>query len=161
MVNAPLQVGLINFLPLGDRGVVGSGSTLHVGILPAMTKSDVPEVTSSRLERYLEISLVSVGIFVPSRARRTVLLRRSLLVQNEMGVGSGTQEKVAGMPRNGLDDPLEVGLIDPTPRADLNAIGRITTENVQEGSELALYGNFSVYTVSGAAPRVQRVVACR
>jgi len=67
-------------------GIVGSGGTLDVGVLAAVSKTDEPVFTTSRLEGYLEVRLVTMSSLVPCGAWATIVVGSSLLVQNEVVV---------------------------------------------------------------------------
>jgi len=62
---SPLEVGLRNGVPLSDRGIVGSQATLDVHALTTVNETNVPVLATSRLESNLEVSLVTMGYFVP------------------------------------------------------------------------------------------------
>jgi len=119
---SPMKVGLRNGVPLSDRGIVGSQSTLDVNALATVNETNEPPAIASMLETNLQVSLVTVGVLVPGGDSFSVVGGTTLLVNDEISVNRRGEEEYVMMSRNALDVPLEVGLIDPGPRRDTLAI---------------------------------------
>jgi len=112
---SPLEVGLRNGVPLGDRGIVTSLGTLDVHALATVNETNVPPAIARRLETNLQVTLVTVGFLVPDGDSIAVVGGSTLLVNDVISVnGRGDVEYVV-VARNALEVPLEVGLIDPCP----------------------------------------------
>jgi len=112
---SPLEVGLVNGVPLSNGGIVGSQGSLDVHAFTTVNETNEPPAIASSLETNLQVSLVTVGFLVPGGDRITVVRGTTLLVNDEISVnGRGDVENVV-MARNALEVPLEVGLIDPGP----------------------------------------------
>jgi len=108
---SPLEVCLVNGVPLSNRGVVGSGGTLDVQALSAVDESNKPPTITRGLETKLQVSLLSISSLVPDGDWPPVVGGGALLVNNEVSVyGRGKVENVLA---SWFDVPLEVWLIDP------------------------------------------------
>jgi len=151
---SPLEVGLVDPIPLGDRCIVGSLGSLNMEVLAAVSELDEPVFATSRLEGNLEVSLVSVGVFVPGGDLAAVVVVSSILVDDELGVSLRDDEEFARGLRSGFNVPLKVWLIDPGPSANLGAIRSDSAEEVEEGAKLALNSDLD-------AREVGRVVSVR
>jgi len=62
---SPLEVGLRNGVPLSDRGIVSSQTTLDVHALTTVNETNEPPAIASSLETNLQVSLLTVGLLVP------------------------------------------------------------------------------------------------
>jgi len=159
--DAPLEVRLINLIPLGDWGVVGSRGTMHVDILSTVSKLDEPIVIAGRFKGDLEISLMSVGTLVPRGDFTSIIRICAELVHHKRGIGDGTQEEETRLVRNSLDVPFEIGLIDPSPCSDLRSVAGNSTMYVQECSDATLDSNFRLDSISSPIRRRMRVRTSR
>jgi len=74
---------------LGNSGVVGSGGTLNVNVLAAVSETNEPPFSTSRLEGNLEVALVSVGSLVPEGDSATIVVVSAILVQSVLVVNFG------------------------------------------------------------------------
>jgi len=70
---SPLEVGLVNGVPLSNVGIVGGLGTLDVHALTAVNETNEPPAIASGLETNLEVSLVTVGFLVPGGDSITVV----------------------------------------------------------------------------------------
>jgi len=134
---------------LGDRGVVGIGRNVKVFV--TVGETDVPEIISGRFESDLEISLVTVGALVPCGDGRSVVVVGSILMDNEIRVGSRGQVEKSRVVRTRLNVPFEIWLIYPSPSGNGGVVSRYATKNMQEGSDTVLNGNLCSVTVSSNA----------
>jgi len=134
---------------LGDRGVVGVGRNVKVFV--TVGETDVPEIISGRFESDLEISLVTVGALVPCGDGRSVVVVGSILMDNEIRVGSRGQVEKSRVVRARLNVPFEIWLIYPSPSGNGGVVSRYATKNMQEGSDTVLNGNLCSVTVSSNA----------
>jgi len=146
---SPLKVGLVDPIPLGDRGIVGSQGTLNMEVFAAVNEANVPVLATSRLESNLEVSLVTVGSFVPGGDKAAVFVVCTLLVNNERMVNFGDQEEMTRSLRGGFNVPFKVGLINPRPGANSGSIGSDATKEMEESTKLALYCDTNAREVCG------------
>jgi len=107
----------------------------------AVNEANEPPTISGRFESYLEVSLVSMGIFVPSSDGVTIAIGGSLLMHNEVTVAIRRDVEHVIEARNGGDVPLQVILVDPRPSRDSCTIMGFGTEQVKVGSNLTLNGD--------------------
>jgi len=114
-------------------------------------ETDVPEIISGRFESDLEISLVTVGALVPCGDGRSVVVVGSILMDNEIRVGSRGQVEISRVVRARLNVPFEIWLIYPSPSGNGSVVSRYASKKVQEGSDTALNGNLCSVTVSSNA----------
>jgi len=141
---SPLEVCLVNGVPLSNWGVVGSGGTLDVQALSAVDEANEPPTITRGLETNLQVSLLSISLLVPRGDRTTIVGGCALLVNNEVSVyGGGKVENVVSA-SNCFDVPLEVRLVDPGIGGDALAILSLCFPQVQVGSQLTLDSNGNV-----------------
>jgi len=129
---------LVDTIPLSDRGIVGSSTTLDVHALATVNETNIPVLATSRLESNLEVSLVTMGCFVPGGAWAAVFVVSPLLVNNELMVTFGDYEEMTRIVRAGFNVPFKVRLIDPRPGANFASIGSVASKEVEESAKLAL-----------------------
>jgi len=144
---SPLEVCLVNGVPLSNWGVVGSGGTLDVQALSAVDEANEPPTITRGLETNLQVSLLSISLLVPRGDRTTIVGGCALLVNNEVSVyGGGKVENVVST-GSSFDVPLKVWLVDPGVGRDALAILCLCFPQVQVGSQLTLDsdGNVGVY----------------
>jgi len=107
----------------------------------AVNEANEPPTISGRFESYLEISLMSMSIFVPSCDGVTIVAGGSLLMHNEVTVAIRRDVEHVIEARNRVYVPLQVILVDPRPSRDSCTIIGFGTEQVKVGSYLTLNGD--------------------
>jgi len=86
--------------------------------LAAVNETNEPPAIARRLETNLQVTLVTVGVLVPSGDRSSVFMVSALLVNDEVSVNGRGDEEYVVVTGNALEVPFEVGLIDPVPSRD-------------------------------------------
>jgi len=146
MNKPPFEVGLIDFIPLRNRLIISTLSSLDVDIFSRMHESNVPIFTSRRFEGHLEVTLVSVCVLVPSGNFTTVVVVCPKLVHNIGRVDfAGNEEMSRGGCR--FNVPFEVILVHPSPSGDFGTIGGLSAKNMQKSTNLALNGEGGAISV--------------
>jgi len=115
---------------------------VHVEVFSAVGKANVPVISTGRFKGDVQIRLMAVRSFVPGGTGVAVVMCGTLLVNYEIVVGSGHQEKLTI--RSRFNVPLEVRLVNPLPGRKSAPIMRVSSVDVQEGSDSTLNGQANV-----------------
>jgi len=120
---SPFKVRLVDIVPLGDWGVVGSLCSLNVNTFSRVNKFDSPPSFFNFLESNLQVSLVSMSVLVPDRDTTTIVVVRTKLMEDKVGVSRTVN--IVGSVGSGRNGPLEVCLVSMggfVPSSDMSII---------------------------------------
>jgi len=102
----PVEIRLIDVLPLGDGCVISSLGTIQVNTASGVNKGNCVPTSTNITEVNLQVPLVSMGILIPERDFSPVVAVGTKLMQYEVRIDGRTQVVIATV--SGSKGPLQV-----------------------------------------------------